>query len=100
MTNMRLIEDAVNLVIEYNEAEQIYETTEVIKARAMEWYNKTEIVDTEMLAAAVLTGDFDPGMTWREIEEARAFYFPCEPIELCNYHIGEIEASLYDAMWR
>ena len=100
MMNTRLIEDAINLVTEYNEVEGIYETYEDIKARAINWYNHTEITEAEMLAAVMLTGDFNPGMTWREIEEARAFFFPCEPLEFHNFHIGEVEAALRDERWR
>lgn len=129
MTNMRLIDEAVKLVIDLFEAEGIMESTTTIRARATEWYNKTEIVDAEMLAAATITGSYQVGTSWDDLLNWKEFYFPSTPIEetiakigsyhfdeetldwlneamedemlaMENFHIGEIEAAQRDAMWR
>lgn len=129
MTNMRLIDEAVKLVIDLFEAEDIMESTTTIRARATEWYNKTEIVDAEMLAAATITGSYQVGTSWDDLLNWKEFYFPSTPIEetiakiggyhfdeetldwlneamedemlaMENFHIGEIEAAQRDTMWR
>lgn len=129
MTNMRLINEAVKLVIDLFEAEGIMESTATIRARATEWYNKTEIVDAEMLAAATITGSYQVGTSWDDLLNWKEFYFPSTPIEetiariggyhfdeetfdwlnsamedemlaMENFHIGEIEAAQRDAMWQ
>lgn len=129
MTNMRLINEAVKLVIDLFEAEGIMESTATIQARATEWYNKTEIVDAEMLAAATITGSYQVGTSWDDLLNWKEFYFPSTPIEetiakiggyhfdeetfdwlnsamedemlaMENFHIGEIEAAQRDAVWQ
>ena len=122
MMNMRLINEAVNLVIELFEAEGIMEATDTIRTRAIEWYNKTEIVDAKMLAAATITGSYQVGTSWDDLLNWKEFYFPSTPIEetvarigsyhfvddyfsektlaMENFHIGEIEAAQRDAMWQ
>lgn len=122
MMNMRLIDEAVNLVIELFEAEGIMEATNTIRTRAIEWYNKTEIVDAEMLAAATITGSYQIGTSWDDLLNWKEFYFPSTPIEetitriggyhfkddyfneemiaMENFHIGEIEAAQRDAIWQ
>lgn len=130
MTNMRLIESAVKLVVDLFEAEGIMEATDTIRTRAIEWYNKTEIVDAEMLAAATITGSYQIGTSWDDLLNWKEFYFPSTPIEetiariggyyfdddtmnwlnaamedeamlaMENFHIGEIEAAQRDAMWQ
>lgn len=129
MTNMRLINEAVKLVIDLFEAEGIMESTATIQARATEWYNKTEIVDAEMLAAATITGSYQVGTSWDDLLNWKEFYFPSTPIEetiariggyhfdeetfdwlnsamedemftMENFHIGEIEAAQRDTMWQ
>ena len=42
MMNERLIAEAVKIVVDYFEAEGIYEATKTIDARARQWYNHTE----------------------------------------------------------
>lgn len=125
MMNMRLIEEAVKLVVDLFEAEGIMENTDTIRARAIEWYNRTEIVDAEMLAAATITGSYQVGITWDDLLNWKEFYFPSIPLEetlariggylfddiedfpsceemiaMENFHIGEIEAAQRDAMWQ
>ncbi len=124
MMNMRLIEDAVKLVIELYEAEGIMEATDTIRARAINWYERTEIVDAEMLAAATITGSYQVGTSWDDLLVWKEFYFPSTPVEetiariggyvfdedmlgfeeemlaMENFHIGEIEAAQRDAMWQ
>lgn len=129
MTNMRLIDEAVKLVIDLFEAEGIMESTATIQARATEWYNKTEIVDAEMLAAATITGSYQVGTSWDDLLNWKEFYFPSTPIEetiariggyhfdeetfnwlnsamedemlaMENFHISEIETAQKDTMWQ
>ena len=100
MTNIRLINEAVELVAKMNEANYIYETNAVIRTRVEDWYNHSDIADAEMLAAVALNGDFEPGITMHDIENLRDFYFPTVPFEYTNIHIHEIEEALDDELWR
>ncbi len=124
MMNMRLIAETVRLVNSYFEAENIMVSNQTIEAQAKDWYNHSEIVEAEMLAAAVMNyGNYRPGTMWNELEQLREFYFPSTPIEemiariggypanedfsqyeemitMENFHIGEIEAAQRDAMWQ
>ena len=88
MMNMRLIEDAVKLVIELYEAEGIMEATDTIRARAINWYERTEIVDAEMLAAATITGSYQVGTPWDDLLVWKEFYFPSTPVEETIARIG------------
>lgn len=99
MMNERLINLAIDLVENYNAAEGIVEQRVSIDARARNWYNHTEIVDAEMLATAVILGDYCPHFSWEKLLNAKEFYFPSAPLELENYHIHEIEEALNDADW-
>ena len=98
MLNERLINEAVKIVIEYFETEGIFEETESIRNRAINWYNHSEIVTPQMLAAVVISGDYRP-ITWDEVLEIEEFFFPSLPIEL-NFSVGEIEESYRDMLWR
>lgn len=98
MLNERLINEAVSIVVEYFAAEGIFERTESIKSRAINWYNHSEIVAPQMLAAVVISGDYRP-ITWNEVLEIEEFYFPSMPVEL-GFSVGEIEASMRDMFWR
>lgn len=94
MMNVRLIETAIKLVNDYYDAQKIQEQNAVIIERAVNWYNYTEIVDAEMLAAVVIHGPYNPHTTWDEVLQIKEFYFPTLPIELTHFHIGEIEEAL------
>ena len=54
MMNLMLINETVRLIVEYNDFENIYETNENIRNRVIDWYNHTEITNSEMLAAVAL----------------------------------------------
>ena len=99
MLNERLICEAVQIVCEYFEAESIFEETQTIRQRAINWYNHSEIVTLQRLAAVVISGDYRP-ITWDEVLEIEEFYFPSVPIEEAYLFIGEIEESLHDEFWR
>ena len=99
MMNTRLIEEAVQMVVELFEYEGISESTVTITARAINWYNHSEIVDSEMLAAVVISGDYNPSLSWKELERIKEFYFPSCPIEMDHFHIGEIEMAQRDMRW-
>lgn len=124
MINIRLIDETVKLVNSYFEAENIMVSNQTIEAQTKDWYNHSEIVEAEMLAAAVMNyGNYRPNTTWNELEQLREFYFPStsvkemiakiggyhthedfsqheEIIATENFHIGEIEAAQKDAMWQ
>ena len=76
MMNMRLIEDAIKLVNEFYAAEGIYETNVVIREIAIEWYNHTEIVDAEMLAAVTMYGRYQAGLKWSDILRIKEAFYP------------------------
>lgn len=100
MMNTNLIDAAVSLVVAFNESEGIMEQTSTIKARVISWYNNSEIVDEEMLAAAAIVGEYTISMNWNDLLSIKEFYFPSEPIEYSNFHIGEIEEAQFDEFWR
>lgn len=122
MMNEKLIMETIKLITDYFEAENIYVATSIIDAQARDWYNHSEIYESEMLAAVVMSyGYYKAGFTWNELEQLRDFYFPSSPIEETiariggyffdeeayvkslnnyNYHIGEIEAAQRDYLWQ
>jgi hypothetical protein len=90
MTNYGLIEKAVATVVDFFEVEGITETTNTITKRALDWYNKTEITDAKMLAAAVISGSYRFGTTWDELVELTNFYFPTTTIAETVQQIDEM----------
>lgn len=128
MMNTNLIESAVNIVVNFFEAEGINENTSTIRERVTEWYNKTDITDAELLAAAAITGHYEIGITLDDIISYAKFYFTScndkfdytkelidipsidnnneleeEVIENYyknNFSIGEFEESYRDYLWR
>lgn len=94
MMNWQLINEAVKLVEQIFEAEGIMENTSSIQNRTIWWYEHSEIVDSEMLAAVVIIDD--KSMNWNDMIAAKEFYFPEEPLWMHNFHIGEIEEALHD----
>lgn len=99
MTNKNLITKAVEIVISYFETEGISEETRTLYSRAEDWYNHTEITNPQTLAAVVISGSYDRGIRYNEIKQIEEFYFPSSPIDLDNFHIGEIEESYNDCFW-
>ena len=102
MMNDKLIKEAVKIVIEIEEAEGITEQTSNIEARALDWYNNTEITSAEMLAAATLNGSYDPSISWDTLEQLTDYYFYEPENNYLQYHfsVGEIEDSYRDFLWR
>ena len=100
MTNTNLINTTVDIIAKLNESNYIYETNATIRARVTDWYNHTDITDSELLAAAALIGDFNPVITMNDIEASRDFYFPTVPFEYTEIHSYEIEEALRDTLWR
>lgn len=95
MTNWNLIDEAVALVIEYYEANQIMEQTSSITSRTIEWYNKTEIVDPYTLAAQVISGTYPtPFTTYEDIVACTNFYYAEAPS--FEIPIWEIEDSYHN----
>ena len=69
---------------------------QTINNRLAEWYDNTEIVDVEMLAAVALHCDFERGHDWEWVCAIKEEYFPTIPIEVGEIHISEIEEALFD----
>lgn len=75
-------EIAIQLVIENLEANHITCDTASISARVYSWYNHSDEVDPEILAACALSGrDWFPGATYDYMLEARERWFPRNPFD-------------------
>lgn len=96
MMNERLIAEAVEIVVEYFESENIYEENTTIKKRAEEWYLNTEITDSETLAAVTMYGSFIPSIQINDIKQIKEYFFPSVPVEYVHFNIQEIEEALDD----
>lgn len=91
MININLIEQAVQLAIEHFEMKGLTMNTSIIKQRVLNWYNHSDIADTEMLAAAAIVDDYDLSYTYEDIISWKEFYFPEIPIEYQGYiHVSEL----------
>lgn len=110
MTNWKLIEKSIKLVIDLFEAEGIMEDSKVIVHNVMTWYNKTDVTDAEMLAAAAISGPYRFGTSWDELIDLKEFYFPAdlekfgnpaheEELMLDSYSIEEIESAQNDFLY-
>ena len=97
MMNTALINAAIDLVTNINEANRIYETRANVQTRVENWYNHIDAADAETLAALALTGDFNPTFTDYKMAAAKDYYFPAVSHA---FHINEIESALFDALWR
>lgn len=100
MVNMNLINEAVKLAAHLFEQEGVAVNNEAIEKSAKEWYNHTDITNAEELAAAVWIGEYSPKLTYENILGLKEMLFPTEPLEMQNFHIGEIEEALNDAEWQ
>lgn len=89
MTNMNLIEQAVQLAVNYFEANQISVNSNSIRHRVLEWYNYSDIADAETLAAAAIESEYDCGADYDTILEWKDYYFPEFPIEYQGYISAE-----------
>lgn len=99
MINAKLLKETLKLVNDFYAAEHIYETDAVITEIATEWYNHTEIVDAETLAAVTMFGRYTPGLKIEDILRIKEAFYPELPFEFTDFHIGEIEEALFDAKW-
>lgn len=84
MTNTKLIEATMKKIETFFKLEGFPLTLD-LKAKAENWYNYTEITDAETLAAVTLSGDFKPGITIKEIEQIKEFFFPHTPPKYILY---------------
>ena len=104
MLNMRLIEEAVELVEKIYEAEHLTFNHKTLTESAINWYSNTEIVEAEMLAAIVMTAPCTPEnlaeVTWNELEKWQEFYFPRVPFEYYEIGVAELKEAKYDEFWR
>lgn len=88
MTNTKLIEATMKEIETFFKLEGFPLTLDLktsFKAKVENWYNHTEITDAETLAAVTLSGDFKPGITIKEIEQIKEFFFPHTPPEYILY---------------
>lgn len=88
MTNTKLIEATMKKIETFFKLEGFPLTLNLkasFKAKAENWYNHTEITDAETLAAVTLSGDFKSGITIKEIEQIKEFFFPHTPPEYILY---------------
>lgn len=99
MLNEKLIAEATKLAVEYFHANYIAVTTEPVRQRAVMYYNNTEVVDAETLAALVLEAPPVVGLTWMRIQEIKEYYFPTIPVEYCNIHCEELSLAQMDQYW-
>lgn len=92
MTNKKLITDAVNIILNYYKAENIFEPYNQIARRVTEWYNKSEITNKYQLAAVAIESDYYPA-TWDWVIKITNFYFNNLTIDNNNY-IAQKEDNL------
>ncbi len=109
MTNMILINEAIKLVSDIYEGEGIMENTESIRTKVENWYNNTDITSAEMLASAVMLGDYSKDIKYDDIVRlCENYFYDEEPVRKTGYYafddygisIGEIEDSYRDYFWR
>lgn len=99
MTNTNLINDAIDLVVNYFEANRILVNSSTIRTRVESWYNNSDIADAEILAAMSIEGSYKP-MDYSEILAKRDEYFPEIPVEYSNFSVEEIRMAMEDAQWQ
>lgn len=76
MTNMRLVATAYKTAIDYSIEHKKHFDPGVLWKSIMDWYNYTDITDSEMLAAAALEfPTFEP-MSFSILEMLVNYYFP------------------------
>lgn len=100
MRNTELIGMAFGLMIDFNVNNNYCLdnlTARDMVRRLEDWYDHTEIVDAEMLAAVAIEGEYDNSKDWNYCLEKKKFYFPTLPIECTEIHISEIEEALFDS---
>ena len=75
-----------------------------ILTNIISWSNHTNIVDTEILAAAAIEyGKWTAGIAFNDILNARDKWFPAEYTPhnaFDDFSIWEIEESQIDSLWR
>lgn len=101
MTNWNLINEVVKFVVEAYAEEDISETEESIRLRAIDWYNHSDISDFELLTAAVWWGESWDRASMKTVERVCRLLFPQEPEFLNEYRINycqEITMAYED--WR
>lgn len=102
MINTKLIEATMKEIETFFKLEGFPLTLDLkanFKTKAENWYNYTEITDAETLAAVVMSGDFEPGITIKEIQQIEEFFYPSIPPEYTEIHIAEIEEAERDSFW-
>lgn len=102
MTNTKLIEATMKEIETFFKLEGFPLTLDLktsFKAKVENWYNHTEITDAQTLAAVVMSGDFEPGITIKEIQQIEEFFYPSIPPEYTEIHIAEIEEAEKDNLW-
>ena len=91
MVNYNLINRAIKLAISYYEANNYVCDSYNIERRVKDWYNHTDIVDAELLAAAAINSEYDCSIDYDLILMWREVYFFDTPIEYSgNIHVSEL----------
>ena len=72
--DMNMINQAVEIALDFNCAEGISEAPQTLRNRAWNWYIHFDFNDPIELAAAVVSGDYQPESTWNDVRDM-LFYF-------------------------
>lgn len=104
-----MMNEIMRIVNDYFEAENVYvpnfEITHAIEiitnvADSLE----LDITDAEVIAAVVIDFVYQPegdlSYTAEDFTKLHEFYFPSEPVEMCNYSVEEIRGAIWDEEWR
>jgi hypothetical protein len=71
------VRDAVDLVIKTNYANHAFTDYHTIRQQVYSWYENSDCVDPEVLAACALSyGYWSPGDTYEMMLEAHEYWFP------------------------
>ena len=89
--------EAIDMVVLIHEANRRTVDSDSIKNAVLSWYVNSDIVDPEMLAAAVLEYGTYRQITYTDWESAQNKWFPQYEE---RYAAWEYEASYYDEYWR
>lgn len=99
MAKYMAAETAISLVVENMEINHIVCDTGCIRNRVYSWYNNSDVVDPEVLAACALEGlDWFPGATYKIMLEMKERWFPKNPYD--EIFIGDIEMAQTDIIWQ
>ena len=95
------VRDAVDLVVDWLELNYSPCDTDTIAAEVQSWYDHSDIVEPEMLAAAVLEWGWWRMVAYQDWIDAKNKWFEEPPIQYSGTpSICEIEAAQHDMIWQ